>query len=78
MTDTDSLLTTENLSSLVRERMPFGRYQGYLIADIPEEYLLWFNKKGFPKGKLGQWLQLALMLNIDGSIEILAPLRGNH
>jgi uncharacterized protein (DUF3820 family) len=78
MTDTDSLLTPENLTSLVREKMPFGRYQGYLIADIPEEYLLWFNKKGFPQGKLGQWLQLALMLNIDGSIEILAPLRGKH
>lgn len=75
MTEVDSLLTTENLVALVTQKMPFGRYQGYFIADLPEEYLLWFNKQEFPSGKLGQWLQLALMLNIDGSLSILEPLR---
>jgi uncharacterized protein (DUF3820 family) len=73
--DQDSVLTTDNLIALVREHMPFGKYQGHLIADLPEEYLLWFNKKGFPKGRLGELLQLALLLNIDGSKAILDPLR---
>ncbi|MFT5118530.1 MAG: hypothetical protein ACI9NY_002071 [Kiritimatiellia bacterium] len=70
-----SVLTTDNLQAIVREPMPFGKYQGHLIADLPEEYLLWFNKKGFPSGKLGELLQLALLLNIDGSKAILDPLR---
>lgn len=75
MPDTQSILNPNNLHALVRERMPFGRYQGYLLADLPEEYLLWFEKKDFPKGRLGDLLKLALMLNIDGSIAILEPLR---
>jgi uncharacterized protein (DUF3820 family) len=45
------------------------------LADVTEEYLLWFEKKEFPKGRLGDLLKLALMLNIDGSLAILAPLR---
>jgi uncharacterized protein len=75
MTDNDTILTPHNLQALVRESMPFGKYQGYLIADLPEEYLLWFDKKGFPKGQLGELLQLALLLNIDGSRALLDPLR---
>lgn len=75
MNDALSILTPENLQALVKEKMPFGRYQGLLIADLPEEYLLWFNKQGFPKGKLGQWLQLALLLNIDGTLSVVDPLR---
>lgn len=75
MNDALSILTPENLQALVKEQMPFGRYQGLLIADLPEEYLLWFNKQGVPKGKLGQWLQLALLLNIDGTLSVVDPLR---
>lgn len=75
MSDQESLLTHDNLYALVQQEIPFGKYQGTLIADLPEEYLLWFQKKGFPKGQLGEWLQLALMLNIDGTKEILNPLR---
>lgn len=74
---TDNLLSKENLQALAREKMPFGRYQGYILADLPEEYLLWFNKNGFPQGQLGDWLKLALVLNIDGSINLLSPLRSN-
>jgi len=70
-----SILTTDNLNALITETMPFGKYQGYLIADLPEEYLLWFEKQTFPRGHLGELLQLALLLNIDGSKAILDPLR---
>jgi uncharacterized protein len=73
--DSNSVITPENLQSLVQEVMPFGKYQNTLLADLPEEYLLWFNKQGFPKGRLGELLQLSLLLHIDGSRKILDPLR---
>ncbi|MFT6389175.1 MAG: hypothetical protein ACJAUP_002565 [Cellvibrionaceae bacterium] len=73
--ETISIITPENLQALVQEAMPFGKYQSTLIADLPEEYLLWFNKQGFPKGRLGELLQLSLLLHIDGSQKILDPLR---
>ena len=41
-------------------KMPFGKYQGRVIIDLPEEYLLWFAKKEFPKGELGLLMQLAM------------------
>ncbi len=75
MPNNDTLLTHDNLKALVHEKMPFGRYKGSVIADLPEEYLLWFEKKEFPNGRLGDLLKLALMLSIDGSIAILEPLR---
>jgi uncharacterized protein (DUF3820 family) len=73
--DSNSVITPENLQALVQEVMPFGKYQNTLLADLPEEYLLWFNKQGFPKGRLGELLQLSLLLHIDGSRKILDPLR---
>ncbi|MGS2718474.1 DUF3820 family protein [Eionea flava] len=76
--DQPSVLTPENLYALVTETMPFGKYQGFLLADLPEEYLLWFDKQGFPTGKLGEWLQLALVLHIDGSRAVLKPLREKY
>ena len=69
------MLTPENLKKLVRVQMPFGKYAGRLIADLPEEYLLWFAKKGFPKGELGELMQLSLLIQTDGLKKILDPLR---
>lgn len=63
------------LESLVTTEMPFGKYKGTLIADLPGNYLNWFAQAGFPPGKLGQ--QLALMHEIDhnGLKHLLQPLR---
>jgi len=47
-------------------KMPFGKYQGRVIIDLPEEYLLWFQKKEWPKGELGTLMQIALSLKIEG------------
>ena len=71
------MLTKENLVKLARIQMPFGRYQGRYLIDLPEEYLLWFTRadKGFPKGELGQLRELALMLKIDGLDGLVKPLK---
>ena len=65
----------ENLIKLARSRMPFGKYQGKTIIDLPEEYLLWFAKKEFPKGELGVLMQLALEIKINGLESLITPLK---
>jgi len=51
---------------LVREKMPFGRYQGRLICNLPEAYLVWFKQKGFPKGRLGVLLATMYEIKLNG------------
>lgn len=55
--------------------MPFGKYQGKMIIDLPEAYLLWFQRKGFPEGEIGNLLQLALEIEVSGSRELLKSLK---
>jgi len=57
------------LLKLLRTPMPFGKYQGKIIIDLPEAYLLWFQRKGFPEGEIGKLLQLALEIEVSGSRE---------
>ncbi|MGB1346853.1 MAG: DUF3820 family protein, partial [Pseudomonadales bacterium] len=56
------MLKPEDLSKLAATQMPFGKYQGRYLIDLPEAYLIWFTRKGFPKGQLGEQMQLALEL----------------
>ena len=63
------------LVDIARQKMPFGRYAGTRLIDLPEPYLLWFADKGFPKGELGRYMALALMLKMDGTEKLLDPLR---
>jgi uncharacterized protein (DUF3820 family) len=65
----------EDLQLLVTQRMPFGKYEGRLIADLPGNYLAWFARKGFPPGQLGQLLALMLELDHNGLSSLLDPLR---
>lgn len=65
----------EHLQRLVTVKMPFGKYQGRLIADLPGDYLNWFARKGFPAGNLGQLLALMHEIDHNGLSELLTPLR---
>jgi len=68
----------EDLKALIERTMPFGKYQGLVLIDLPEPYLLWFASKGFPNGELGRLMALALMLKMDGTEKLLEPLRQSH
>jgi len=56
----------ELLLDLLRVRMPFGKYEGRTLIDLPQAYLVWFAQKGFPKGKLGEQLALTLEIKHNG------------
>ncbi|MES9899517.1 MAG: DUF3820 family protein [Sedimenticola sp.] len=66
----------EDLVRLGTMIMPFGKYEGHLLIDLPEPYLLWFEKKGFPNGQLGMLLKLALEIKINGLEYLIQPLKG--
>ncbi|WED28667.1 DUF3820 family protein [Vibrio sp. DW001] len=70
------MLEKENLIKLARIKMPFGKYAGRTLIDLPEEYLLWFARKdSFPEGELGDLMQLCLALKIEGLDMVVKPLK---
>ena len=68
-------MNTEHLQLLLTREMPFGKYQGRIIADLPGHYLNWFARKGFPPGELGMLLALMQELDHNGLTSLLDPLR---
>lgn len=68
-------MNPEDLLLLVSQRMPFGKYAGHLIADLPGHYLNWFAREGFPKGELGRLLALMQEIDHNGLKPLLDPLR---
>jgi uncharacterized protein (DUF3820 family) len=68
-------VTPELLELLVTREMPFGKYKGRLIADLPGHYLAWFAREGFPNGQLGQLLALMHELDHNDLRALLEPLR---
>jgi uncharacterized protein len=63
------------LLDLVTKKMPFGKYKGKLLCDIPESYLIWMHRKGFPEGKLGMWLSTLYEIRLNGLDDILGELK---
>lgn len=63
------------LNDLVTMKMPFGKYQGKTICDLPESYLIWFHNKGFPPGKLGEMLATLYEIKLNGLEYLLQPLK---
>ncbi len=67
----------EDLVILANQTIPFGRYRGRALIDLPEEYLLWFVDRGFPAGKLGELMQITLEIKINGLEALIEPLKRN-
>lgn len=68
----------EDLLALARMPMPFGKYEGRLLIDLPEEYLLWFQGKGWPEGRLGKLLALCLEIKINGLEGLIEPMKAGN
>ena len=68
-------MTPEDLPLLLSREMPFGKYKGRCIADLPGDYLNWFAREGFPKGETGRLLALMQEIDHNGLSSLLDPLR---
>lgn len=65
----------EFLQKLIDTKMPFGKYKGRYLIDLPEPYVVWFARQGFPKGKLGEMLKIVHEIKINGLESLFKPLR---
>lgn len=65
------------LIKLAHTKMPFGKYEGRYLIDLPEYYVVWYHGKGFPKGLLGEQLQLVYELKCNGLEELVRNIRKN-
>ena len=65
----------KELIELANSKMPFGKYKGYFLSEIPEYYLIWYKQKGFPENKLGKQMAQVLELKVNGLETILRTIR---
>lgn len=68
-------LNPEILKEICVMKMPFGKYEGTVLVDLPISYLEWFNKNGMPKGKLGMHLSTVYEIKLNGLMDLLVPIR---
>jgi len=68
----------QKLIKLAHTKMPFGKYEGWHLIDIPEYYIVWYSNKGFPKGELGLQLQLVYELKLNGLEELIRNIRKQY
>jgi uncharacterized protein (DUF3820 family) len=66
---------SEMLVQIARMRMPFGRYSGTRLIDLPEPYVVWFRNRGYPRGRLGELLATLYEIKANGLEPLLASLR---
>jgi uncharacterized protein (DUF3820 family) len=69
-------INPEILKEICVMKMPFGKYEGTILADLPISYLEWFYRKGMPKGKLGMQLSTIYEIKLNGLTDLLIPIRG--
>jgi len=67
----------ELLIKLANTIMPFGKFKGRHLIDLPEHYIVWYNNKGFPKGTLGDQLRLVYEIQLNGLEDLVRKLRTN-
>jgi uncharacterized protein (DUF3820 family) len=68
-------MNPQMLKDLVTMPMPFGKFKGRILCDLPETYLIWFHDQGFPPGKLGEMLATMYEIKLNGLEYLLQPLR---
>jgi uncharacterized protein (DUF3820 family) len=71
----DNEAQRKHLIELVTTRMPYGKFKGRLICDLPEFYLVWYRNKGFPDGKLGLLMGSIYEIKLNGLEHILKPIK---
>jgi len=65
------------LIKLAHTKMPYGKYEGRYLIDLPEYYIVWYHNKGFPKGKLGDMLETVYTLKLNGLEELVRNIQRN-
>lgn len=65
----------KELVELAQAKMPFGKYKGRYLIDLPEYYVVWYKNKGWPVGKLGKQLQLVYEIKLNGLEDLIRKLR---
>ncbi|QBG36073.1 DUF3820 family protein [Litorilituus sediminis] len=68
------LADQKKLVEAINQTMPFGKYQGRKLLQLPEPYLVWFHSNGYPQGKLGEQLALMYEIKLNGLEAMLKPL----
>ena len=66
------------LIDLSKMKMPFGKYKGRYLIDLPEHYIVWYKNKGFPAGKIGIQLELVYELQLNGLEDIVREVRRRY
>ena len=66
------------LIDLAKMKMPFGKYKGRYLIDLPEHYLIWYKNKGFPNGKIGKQLESVYELQLSGLEFIVKEIRKRY
>jgi uncharacterized protein (DUF3820 family) len=69
-------MDTQYLLKLAGAVMPFGKYRGTRLVDLPEPYVVWFSRQGFPQGELGDLLRAVYEIKVNGLEYLFKPLRG--
>ena len=64
----------ENLRKLKTMRMPFGKFQGMNLIDLPEPYVVWFYDKGLPPGELGELMAELYEIKVNGLESLIKSL----
>jgi len=70
-------MNKNQLIQLATLPMPYGRYQGTLLIDLPEPYVVWYHSNGLPDGNLGQLLGLLYEIKVNGLEHLVHPLKGS-
>lgn len=66
---------SKSLNKILAMKMPYGKYKGVYLLDLPEPYVVWYHREGFPKGELGKLLHTVYEIKLNGLEKLLRPLR---